>query len=110
MPSRSFDHQEAGKQCSLNCPSSALPSLVNLSLLYFVFILALISIPLVFFTSPFLKSRGILLGQNLQLANQTPPAHFSIVRLAHSTVRATKHQQLILELPAPLCFPHPAQN
>ena len=45
-----------------------------------VFILALISIPPVLFTSQFSKSRGIL-SQNFWLANQTPPVHVSIVRL-----------------------------
>ncbi|WAR54873.1 hypothetical protein PtB15_4B491 [Puccinia triticina] len=34
-----------------------------------------------FWVHQFLKSRGVRLGQNLRLANQTPPAHLSIVRL-----------------------------
>ncbi|WAQ87472.1 hypothetical protein PtA15_8A376 [Puccinia triticina] len=56
--------------------------LLNLLLNFnIVFILALLSIPLVLFTSRFSKSRGVRLGQKLRLANQTPSAHLLIVRL-----------------------------
>ncbi|OAV90014.1 hypothetical protein PTTG_28468 [Puccinia triticina 1-1 BBBD Race 1] len=61
MPSRSFDRQEAGKQRSSNhqvqlCHPRSPHPCSNLS-------------------------RGVRLGQNLRLANQTPPARLLIVRL-----------------------------
>ncbi|KAI7949465.1 hypothetical protein MJO28_008286 [Puccinia striiformis f. sp. tritici] len=56
--------------------------LLNLSLNFnIVFILALISIPLVLLTSRFSRSKGIRLGQKLRLANQTPSANLLIIRL-----------------------------
>ncbi|EFP83622.1 uncharacterized protein PGTG_09335 [Puccinia graminis f. sp. tritici CRL 75-36-700-3] len=56
--------------------------LLNLLLNFnIVFILALLSIPLVLFTSRFSKTRGVRLGQKLRLANQTPSSHLLIVRL-----------------------------
>jgi len=56
--------------------------LLNLLLNFnIVFILALLSIPLVLLTSRFSKNRGIRLGQKLRLANQTPSSHLLIIRL-----------------------------
>lgn len=56
--------------------------LLNLLLNFnIVFMLALLSIPLVLLTSRFSKNRGVRLGQKLRLANQTPSSHLLIIRL-----------------------------
>lgn len=47
-----------------------------------VFILALLSIPLVVFTDHFSKKQSTRLGQKLRLATQTPASHLLIIRLA----------------------------
>ncbi|WAR63305.1 hypothetical protein PtB15_18B388 [Puccinia triticina] len=58
-----------GEALTARKPASSAPQIVKFSFA----ILALIC--------QFWKSRGVRLGQNLPLANQTPPAHLLIVRL-----------------------------